>query len=126
MSHVAEETLHRIFDRLGGIDAKLAAGKESHEEFRIGLHGIRAELGTINQRLGTVETLAARIPVIEPTVWELEGKRRETAAVNKFFGGVLTRGRAAVGIFSGSVGAALTAFMAWFMNLFSHSAPPHP
>lgn len=120
--------LHRIFERLGGIDAKLDEGGRRHAEFAINFHGVHAELATLNERVGKVEALAARVPVIEPAVWQLEGKRLESAGVKKFFGGVMTQGRAAVGIVGGSVGAALTAFMVWFIGLFGGHppTPPHP
>lgn len=124
MSEVPIETLNKIFERLGGIDAKLESGKDAHNEFRMGLIGIRAELGTVNQRLGEVEKLAARVTVLEPVLWEHEGARLEAEGVKKFWGGVMTKGRAAVGIVGGSIGAALAAAVTWLVNLFP-GHPPH-
>lgn len=119
--------LYKIFERLGGIDTELKVSKEQRGEMIINMHGVRAELATYNERLGKVELLAARIPVIEPTVWELEGRRREAIGVKRFFGLVISKGHAGVALIGGSIGAVLASAAAWLSSLVPHGAPPpHP
>jgi hypothetical protein len=99
-----QTALRHIYDRLGGIDAKLESGSKRHEEMSRGIADIDGKFDVLSDRIGKVETIAARIPVIEPAVWELEGKRLERQGAKKFVSGVFKSGHA----ISGAIGAALT------------------
>lgn len=117
--------LYRIFEQLGDIKRQLTSGSERHKEFAQGLCEIEGKIDDLTERVGKVEAVAARVPIIEPVVWQHEGQYIEKAAVKKFFGGVMTKGRAAVGIVGGSIGAAITAAGTYLAHLWPGSPPPH-
>jgi hypothetical protein len=116
--------LYRIFESLGDIKRQLTSGSERHKEMAHGIADLDIKFDGLTERVAKVEALAARIPIIEPAVWEHEAHRIEGAAVRKFWGGVMTKGRAAVGIVGGSIGAAITAIGTWLAHVFHGGAPP--
>jgi hypothetical protein len=120
-----EQTLHRIFERLGGIQQSLENGSRRHTEFAHGLAGLDEKVDSLVERVGKVEGLAARISIIEPALWQLESRRLEAAGVKKFFGQVFTKAHMAYGIIAGSIGAVLASASAWLASWFPHT-PPHP
>jgi len=120
-----EPILHRIFEQLGGIQAQLSAGSRRHAEFARGLVDLDIKVDGVSERLGKVEAQAARIAVIEPTVWNLEGRRIESAAVKKFFGVVFTKAHVVYGIVAGGIGAVLTAAGTFLSHLFPGAPPAH-
>ncbi len=81
--------LNQIFDRLGLIDGRLEAGARRHDEFSRNLSAIDGKVDGFGDRIGKVEANAARIPVIEKAVWNLEGKRLEVQGATKLVGGIL-------------------------------------
>lgn len=84
-----EAALRQIFERLGGIDAKLEAGGLRHAEFSHTLADLDGKVDRLTERVGSVEALAARVPIIEPTVWDLEGRRLEAQGVRKLLVGAI-------------------------------------
>lgn len=107
-----QQALRQIFDRLGGIDAKLVAGSQRHEEFSHSLADLDGKVDKLSDRVGGVEQLAARIPVIEPVVWSQEGKRLEAQGVKKLIGGVFKVHHLIMAV----IGAVLAAFGIHIVN----------
>lgn len=83
-----QQALRAIFDRLGGIDAKLESGSNRHKEMAQGIAELDGKFDDLTERVGKVEGLASRVAIIEPTLWELEGKRLERQGQKKLVGGV--------------------------------------
>lgn len=96
------EILTRIFDRLGNIDARLAAGSVRHDEFKEGL----ARLDT---RMGAVEDTAIMVKVLKPIVEDYRDNKNKATGI-------------AVGIFL--VFGGLSGLIGFFANelktLFTH------
>lgn len=71
-------------------------------------------LGSVTDRLGKVEIAAARVPVIEETLWRLETGRIERLGAAKLIGRVATRARILWTLAGGGFLAAAT----WVLSSF--------
>lgn len=106
--------LRQIFDRLGNIDGRLAAGARRHDEFAFNLATIDEKVDAFAGRIITVEANVARIPVIEKAVWkheesriEAQGAKKQVEGVKKRVGGLFRLGHliwAAIATFLTAIG----------------------
>lgn len=98
MSASIEIALRQIFERLGGIDAELKAGRGRHDDFKIGIAGLGVQIAAFSERITKVESDTERIPVIETALWTLEGKRLERQGAVKLVTGMFKTSHALVGV----------------------------
>ena len=68
------DLMTRIFDRLGAIDAKLAAGERRHDKFD-------ASFATINARLAPVEQLVPVVAAMKPVVEDYQANRNKAVGI---------------------------------------------